>query len=376
MNSNSDFVIVTSDEPWGEVWHTQLHYAWQLSLRFNVIYVSPPSSWKPKNLLPFFKSVSRITDSLHVLPYHNLLPAFLGLPAMLINDLINQYRINSIIKKKQSPRIVAVWQFDHFRGYYLFRTKKQVRHLYHLVDPAVTDKYDSKFAIGADQVVVTSPKFFDHYKTLNRKVLQIPQGVDLEFYRGSFQQSDTSVSDVASGTVLLLGTLTDDVDFILLYKIALKYPGKLLVIGPDKIASESSRNNWNKLLNSNLIRWLGPMSPPDFLPYLLRCRVGLIVYVEESLVSNNLRSPLKVINYIASGKCVISNIDCEIPSLINRAIYRSESEDSFFRLLELSFLNELKFDSDAVDSFLYSIDYNNHLSKIFTELGINLPDIK
>ena len=44
-------VVVTSDEPWSDVWHTQIHYAAQLSRLYNVVFLGPPNKWSIRNLI-------------------------------------------------------------------------------------------------------------------------------------------------------------------------------------------------------------------------------------------------------------------------------------------------------------------------------------
>lgn len=376
MNRDRDIIVVTSDEPWSEVWHTQLHYAWQLSQRFNVIYVAPPAPWSVSNLFRLKGCFRHVNPSLTVYSYHNLLPAFLGLIAMYVNDILNQFAISKFISPMSRKKVTMVWQFDHYRGYYLFRSGGKTKHLYHLVDPYAKEKYDGMFAKGADLVVVTSPKFINHYLSLNKQSVLIPQGVDLKFYEKQVVATATGVQDYTrfSDSILLLGTLSDDVDYALLYKIAQQYPGKLLIIGPDKIVTGKSRMAWKKLIDSKLVTWLGPMEPAAFLPYLRSCRVGIITYVEESLISNNLRSPLKVINYIAAGKCVISNIDCELPELTDKAVYYAGKENRYYELISMAYNGELLFDTGLVKSYLDSVSYDKHLIRIFEKLALELPE--
>jgi hypothetical protein len=366
-------IIVTSDEPWGVVWHTQLHYAWQLSLRFKVIFVNPPQSWRFKNL--FFRSQPdfSVSGKLTVVPYQNVLPSFLGIAAMFINDWITQIRIRKAMNRWKGISVSHAWHFDRYRGFFLFRNDRSVKHVYHIVDPYLAEKNDSLFAKSADLIVLTSPKHFNHYLAINPNTIRMPQGVDLDFYIKQKKQQPTDTAAGYEDSILLLGTLTNDVDFDFLSIVADKYPGKLLIIGPDKINVPESRVKFENLLSIPSVRWLGPMQPEDFLPFLLSCRVGVIVYRKTGTDSNNLRSPLKVINYLASGKCVISNIDCEIPALENEAIYKADSQLMYLQLLDTAMNGNLKFNHQLVAQYLNDVSYDHLVGSIFKSMDQSLP---
>src|SRR6187549_1338554 len=84
-----DHIIVTSDEPWCDIWHTQLHYAFQLSKRTKVIFLGPPDPWKPGNLFKLKQNHYPVNSNLEVVTYHNFIPAKFGKISLWINDRIN-----------------------------------------------------------------------------------------------------------------------------------------------------------------------------------------------------------------------------------------------------------------------------------------------
>lgn len=366
-------VIITSDEPWSAVWHTQLHYAWQLSMRNRVIYVNPPKPWKFSKLFYSADTNFSVSPQLIVVPYQNVLPSFLGKAAMFINDWFTGCRINKVLSKWTDVKVSEAWHFDRYRGYFLYRGRKSVKHIYHIVDPYLAEKNDRLFAESSDLVILTSPKHLKHYLDINPNTIRIPQGVDLDFYKQDINSESMEAASGFKDSILLLGTLTYDVDFEFLTTVASRYPGKLLIIGPDKINNPESRSKFEKLLEVPGVNWLGPMKPSDFLPYLKVCKVGVIVYRKTESGNNNLRSPLKVINYLAAGKCVISNIDCEIPSLLNEAVYTVSSSDEYLNLIDAAMNGNLQFNNSLVDRYLREVSYDHLLGKIYSVLGKELP---
>ena len=115
------------------------------------------------------------------------------------------------------------------------------------------------------------------------------------------------------------------------------------------------------------------MNPEAFHKHLSACRVGIITYTYSNYERNNLRSPLKLISYLASGKCIISNIDCEVPSLLNKAIYIVDNDEAYFELIDASYKGNLLFDKASVREFLDAISYDKLLSVIFSKLNEQLP---
>jgi len=378
MNSNSglnEIVVLTSDEPWSDIWHTQLHYAYQVSKRCKVFYLNPPGPWKISNLFDFKPESKQISENLKVVRYKNLLPSFIGILSVFINDFINEILIKKQIPGFNSKSKLVVWHFDPFRSLYIFRKFSNAKHVYHVVDPVVGYHLDKEMALMADLVIVTSPKFLSHYQSLNKNVMQVGQGVDLDFFNEKFTP-DSLKSLVSYDSILLLGTFSDEIDYRFLHLLAARYPGKLVLIGPDKTVADDTKATLEKLKSIPGVQWLGPMNPVVFHKHLVACRVGIITYTYSNYERNNLRSPLKVISYLACGKCIISNIDCEMPDLTNKAIYIVDNDNAYFELLDASYKNELQFDESAVGEFLSAMDYQKLLTTIFAGMGEQLPSLK
>lgn len=365
-----EIIIVTSDEPWCEIWHTQLHYTYQLSKKYMVYFVGPPAPWNPLNIFFNQSDVIRISDSLTILTYSNYLPVRFGRIAMRINDFLNELRIRKIAGKNLVGKNLLMWRFDHFRGYFLFRKQKKRKELFHVIDPITNSQFNELFSGNADLVVVTSPKFIDFYRSLNPNTMLIPQGIDLDAYHNSI--TDNSIHGVAAESIVLLGTLTDAVDYSLLFRISEQFPGQLIIIGPDKVCDPQQRLSWVKLRDSGNIHWLGAMSPVEFIPYIKVSRLGLICYSSTGIANNNLRSPLKVISYIAAGKPVISNIDCEIPELENLAIHIVKNTEEMLEKVSLAMSDTVRFDKPTVNAYLNKILYHKLIGQIIDRLSDNV----
>src|SRR5688572_8006077 len=368
VNSKLGCIIVTSDEPWSDVWMPQLHYAYQLSKRYNVIFLGPPATWSIRSLFRLKHEAKKYNDRLIVINYLNVLPLFIGKLAVFINDLINQKLISKKITVNSKLPDLIMWRFDPFRSMYIYNDKNKARQVFHVIDPIAGKDLDIPLTKMSELVITTSPKFMDHYKALNKKVILLRQGVDIDFYNSAVTSEDIN-SSIAKDSVLLLGSFTDDIDYLFLKKIADHISTNLVFIGPMKILKHEKVTQFNDLIGKDNVHWLGPMEPNKFLSYLKACNVGIISYDHDNNPNNKFRSPLKAIGYLAAHKCIISNIDCEIPSLQNKAIYILNDEQAYLKLLDKSFAGSLLFDEEAVKRYLASIDYDNLIALAFSSLG-------
>lgn len=368
-------VIVSSDEPWCDVWHTQLHYANQLSKYFNVIFLGPPKPWKLSNL--FFSPLESysVSKNLTVVSYSNLLPSAFGKLSLWINDKYNEIRLLRKWKDFTFDSKMIFWHFDPFRSYFLFRSNKRCLHVFHVIDPIAGLHLDKELATTSDLTIVTSPKFLEHYRNLSKNVIQIGQGVDLDTFQGRHIDVDPGGAglEVSKDSILLLGTLSNEIDFRLITQLPDRTGRKVVIIGPDKITKEKPRELFNSMLATKDIHWLGPMKPDDFINHLKVCAVGIIAYENNGRNNNNLRSPLKAISYLAAGKCIVSNIDCEIPALTDKAVYMVNDENDFVRRINECCDGKLFFDSKSVHEYLQSIEYRNLLKIIFSKLHVTFP---
>ena len=354
----------------------QLHYAWQLSRRFQVIFVGPPKPWKLSHLFTFRQNKRAINDSLLVVDYINPLPLSLGKAAMFIDDKINEYFLRKLIQGKISPGSLWMWKFDSRRSLHLFRNQKTARQIYHVIDPVFKTGIDAELTANAELVIVTSPRLVDQYKGVHPNVIQIGQGVDLGFYTTGLPVPDAELKK-SKDSILLLGTLTDDIDYPFLKRICEKFSNRnLVLIGPDRVTVPARRAQLDDLLSKENVYFLGPMPPQAFRKHLEACAVGIIAYDNQWKQANKLRSPLKAIAYLAADKCIVSNIECEIPGMVSKGIYVTEDHEAYLMYLEKCFSGQLLFDQEAKDSFFRSIDYNTLLEQIFRNLGEQLPPPK
>lgn len=369
FKSDRPVVVVTSDEPWGHVWHTQLHFAYSLSESFNVVFVGPPSKWTLRSLFSPKIILEDISSTLKVISYSNPIPSLLGKWSVRINDWFNGLMISNLAK---GCRVELVWHFDRYRSVFFFRSPS-VKHIYHVIDPVANLNFDRYLSVNADLVVSVSRRYLDHYKGLNRNVAYEGQGWDPSLLA---KASESSVSqNLNHGSMLLLGTFLDDVDYELLIQLRSEIKGvPMVLIGPDRTRLPERRSLFLKLCGLPEVFWLGALPPVEYLQHIAASAVCLIAYEPTGKVFNRIRvfgTPLKVMSYLGCHKPVVSSIDCEIPELANIAIHEASSHIEFIEKVRGCLTGGLVFEGQQVEAYLNKVTYGSIISRLLLKIGVN-----
>ncbi len=362
-------VVVTSDEPWSDVWHTQIHYAAQLSRLYNVVFLGPPNKWSIRNLIHVRSSRKVIDKSLLAFSYFNWMPASLGTVSVWINDWVNSLLMSNSIG---SRKVAAVWHFDRYRGVHIFRGNRSTKHIYHVIDPVANLNFDKYLAGNADLVISVSQRFMEHYLKLNANVVFEGQGWNPDSVK--LLNDPYEKKNLHPGSILLLGSFLDDVDYELLIQLRKELPGPpMVLIGPDKTTLSGRKELFDYLLTLPNVFWLGPQPPEKHIPYVAFSGVCLIAYELTGKVFNRKRvfgTPLKVLTYIGCHKNVVSNIDCEIPVLDGKAIHYKKTAEGFIRCVKDCLHGEVLFDQVLVDQYLESMNYIRIINRVSKRIGL------
>jgi len=156
----------------------------------------------------------------------------------------------------------------------------------------------------SDLLVVTSPPLLDRYGPLARRSVVVPNGYD----PGSFGPAlcelppPPGLEGVEVPILGLVGTLFSFLDYDLLREVARRNTDKLLVLlGP---VEEGSRDAVERLVAEPNVRHLPPVPREEVARYV-RCFSVCLNAFRAGRVADNV-SPLKVYEYLALGKPVVS----------------------------------------------------------------------
>lgn len=361
-----DFIIlITSDEPYSKMWHTQLIYAEYLSKSHTVYYINPPKKWELKNIFQSSLKQTKVNSNLSIINYINRLPVFLSV-FNSFNEYYNEQKIAKLIKKKGFKKIL-IWHFDSFRSSFshnFFEKSIFVKRIYHVIDPFYKNPIDRWLCKMVDLLIITSPRNNSYYIDYSKKIINIPQCLDIELQRNLLNGPLAVKQKFEKNYFVLLGSISDDIDFEWIINLLENKSFNLVIIG--KVTALSKTSYFEKIVENENVDYLGLLSPSEFYPILNNAIAGLILYNEDK--RSKASSPLKALNYVIARLPVVTNIDCEIPELNGNSIYSASTYKEFENFIIQALDNKLKPNNNKVNDFLVKVSMENAVDGIFKKL--------
>ena len=362
-------ICIISNEPWGSIWFSKQHYAYELAkLGHKVTFLNPVGPW---NLSHIFSTQIHIHESgvhpnLQVAHYQNNLPLRI-FPKTIqrINDWLNSKKLKRIIPQKG----VFVWQFDPTR-FIKMGSLHTPKRIYHVVDPMDAFWGDKEVAQRADLVVGIRQEFYNYYKKLNERVIHVPHGVSADEFAFEDEGFLREIQQTYASCILFIGTLNPDVDLTLIKESVERFPNThFLLIGPLANNLES-----NFIREFDQLKGLANLSYLEFVPaqkmkyYISAARVCLVPY--NSSDHKFKRTPLKTIHYLSQYKPVISTVPME--ELDGMAVYHAKGKSEFIAYLHQAIHGNLSVNNQQVHQYLELISYPNLIQNILSQVSPNI----
>lgn len=163
------------------------------------------------------------------------------------------------------------------------------------VDHKTVIRHESDLVQYADLILVASESLADRFPS--QKTFVVPHGVDYDL----FSTPTPSANDLPSPKEKVIGfygSLSNWLDYDLIKQVALQCPDWTLVfIGPCELTT-------NLLPNLPNVRYLGPKPHTDLPKYSQHWAVSWLPFVDNKQI--RACNPLKLLEYLAAGKPVIS----------------------------------------------------------------------
>ncbi len=233
MELENQTILVTSNEPWGDLWYSKQNYAYELSKKNTVYFINPPTKWRPSNLLSNPITEGSYNDNLHYINYQNFLP----IRNNFLNKLNNKWVSKHLQKylEKKGVKDTILWAFDPLR---LFNHKHLGCKLgiYHCVD-FYYFQYLGEYELckNSNLLFATSQRFLDDYGDYDAPKYVVPHGISSEEFNTDLevlQNLDIDIEDYAVYT----GVIDHRMDFSLLEKALKKFPDlPFLFVGPIRL---------------------------------------------------------------------------------------------------------------------------------------------
>jgi glycosyltransferase involved in cell wall biosynthesis len=316
------FIICISTQDWGELWTRKQRFMKKFALQGNkVLYIEKQmhflglirnfaKEWKRIYLWLF--GPRKKEENLYVYTPPILLPFFQMFPMICwINNLFLSFLIKQQTKKLFFKNPI-LWIYPPYNPYLIGRFNEKLV-IYECVDEysasqglvkKKTIKLLEKLTIQkSDLVIVTAQALYDSKKDLAKNIYLIPNAAEIEHFKKS-NLNETKIPEemlkIKKPILGFLGTIQYWIDFDLIRFIAFKNPGwSIVMIGPIGRLAEIE-----KIKSLPNVYLLGRKPYQEVPNYVKAFDVCLNPYKIDEVSKSC--SPLKLYEYLASGKPIVS----------------------------------------------------------------------
>lgn len=366
MHHDRRTIFVFSLEPWGNMWYSKQHYAAELAKHHKVYFISPPDKWRFGDLFTRRLRLRSTPEGVTLVDYRNNLP-LRALPAILARKVHRSAARK--LSRLLAPGGNICWCFypEPIALQPPLRTRS-VQLIYHVVDPYGILNWDEPCARSADLVVAINKGFHAHYARINSRVLVVPHGVRKE--DRSFDPKRTAgFRKQWEPYVLLAGGLNKYLNYSLLWNLASELPQvRLLLAGKLQL---NGVPQCKALLELPNVHHVGLLHPDELRNLIRGAQAGLIAYDFEpgpSRTDEPGRTPLKAIAYAAQHIPVISSINCHVPELEGKCIFKADDPLAFISLAKDALAGRIHANPGAIDAYLDGITYDMLAHRILDAL--------
>jgi glycosyltransferase involved in cell wall biosynthesis len=235
-----------------------------------------------------------------------------------------------------------------------------------LINPQVIGRLERRLIEAVDLLIVTAPALLESKQSGARRAILVPNGVEAEHFARAADPDLTVVESLAGLTppiVGYLGTLNYWIDTHLLGRLAREHPEwTLVLVGPHDLLADLSPLEGLP----NVVR-TGRVPYADLPGYVKVFDVCVNPYVLDGVAEHC--SPLKLYEYLASGKPVVS-VDMPEARQFAGLVHIARDSDEFIRLVEGTVA-----DGDG-DSAARMEEARNHTwRKRFADVSAALADV-
>jgi glycosyltransferase involved in cell wall biosynthesis len=312
-------IICFSTHYWNDFWFRKQHFMSRLvRLGHRVLYVQPSFSMVRASEHPqlarnrwFRGLVERVDDNLHLFSPPRMLPK----PGTPFSSRLN-YRWFAGLVDREARKLgfndALLWVY---RPEYASALER-IRHA-HLVFDLADDlaaynmssfQYDyisgciEKLAAKADMMVVTSPTLLEKYHQMTRQCVLVTNGFDETLFDGNSKSVPEDLQPISRPVIGFVGVLFSFLDYDLLYKTASTMSeASFVFVGP---VENSGKHGVQRLQTLRNTYFLGRKPRAQIPAYITNFDICINPFQVDDV--SRAVSPLKVYEYLACGKPVVS----------------------------------------------------------------------
>lgn len=265
-----------------------------------------------RRVFRWIKGPRKIEDNLYVATLPLVLPFF---QMSVIINRINNWFILRFLKswlRRLDFRNIILWTYTPYSDSFIGKLGEKLA-IYECVDefsasrglvrPKTIASLERRLLKSVDIVVVTHDNLYKSKKNVAKNIYTIPNGAEVEhFNKASLPQTQVAaeIKDIPNPVIGFLGLIQYWIDLDLIRHIAVSRPKwSIVLIGP--VGRLAEINKVKKLPNVYL---LGRKNYTDLPSYIKAVDVCINPYVLDGTAQNC--SPLKLYEYLASGKPIVS----------------------------------------------------------------------
>jgi glycosyltransferase involved in cell wall biosynthesis len=318
-----------------------------LSRDFRVVFLDYAYTWKDvffNKHAPVFRILGLKARKRHIQVYEDTEIEVISLPPLLpsppglkkLTDKLNKQMLKwffrSIISKEELDNQYYINALNPKWGFHLRDLFNPVKTIYYCYDhigdmdwaAGQMAEFETPFAATVDQVVCSSTALKRKFEEVNDNVLVINNGFDhTKFEAGVYKTGETHI-------ISYLGAIDKRLDYPLIEKMLIKYPAYIFrFIGPVK---SPEIENLDKLYAN--LEITGALSQSQAADLVKESSACIIPFLKTDFT--RYIYPLKINEYLALGKAVVSSDFSVDVAAFDDCIYRCETHKDFLHSLCIS----------------------------------------
>ena len=335
-------ILWLQSPPWDGVWTRQNHFARRFAKNgVEILYVENPPAFRARAQLEGIGISSLLGGkSREVEPRLRVLKLPLQIPGSrqiqllgATNGLRFAWAVNRELQASGWSDYVAWCRVPN--AFHTLRHLKPSAVVYDVTDDyelyarsqtekTLTRQLEQKLLRRANQVFTTTTILRDKFSGLAQKIDVIPNGVDSVFFEEPVEETDPLPS-TPRPRIGFVGLVARWMDFELLRKLASRWPGQVVIVGPVQAEVEPIFRSIRGIVHVPKVAHL------EVPRYLRAFDVCIMPHIVSEL--RHRADPLKVIEYLAVGKPIVSvalRPLIEMNSLVDLA----DNHDEFLQFVE------------------------------------------
>lgn len=380
----SDIVIISSSR-WDDLWTRKQRLASYLCKReFRVLYLEPPETFGlsqgiSKNfcvkIFSCFKKSRRINNNLLVTSTPFLIPGALNFYLInFIYQVIFYFYIKKELKILKAHKVIILDYLPYIPLVIKWLSKKN-KIIYDIVDnfsemrgflinPYLVEKLERKLLKNTDICVVTNKLLLNKFKPIAKNIFLIPNGVDFLHFNQSHRDNIPEPDDlkfIPHPRIGFVGTIQYWLDYDLLRNIGKKNPHCFFVfMGPILYNRELE-----KIQGLKNFFFLGKKDYKNLPSYLKYLDVLILPFKQSGIAKS--ASPLKLYEYLATGKPIVSTHIIEVENLKD-IVYVAQDEFQFSDFIQIAlkeYLNQAETQNRRIN-YAQQADWQNRFREFKT----------